>query len=64
MTSDYKWDVQVLAEELAMEYFESDFYDLPQELQLKVYQAAMSEHWNKLADQADYLRKREREEGA
>jgi hypothetical protein len=61
MSSDYKWDIQVIAERLADERYQSDFYDLNEARQQEVYTEAMSLWSDALADHADYMRKAERE---
>lgn len=61
MSGDYKWDIQVRAEELAFELYNKDFYDLDTETQYRVYERAMHSWSDSLADRADYLRKAERE---
>ena len=39
--ADYKYDIQVLAEELAEAKYGKDYYDLSDEQQTEVYEQAM-----------------------
>jgi hypothetical protein len=61
MSGDYKYDMQLIAEGLAEELYEADFYELPKEVQYKLYDQAMQQYTERMCDQADYLRKAERE---
>lgn len=61
MSEDYKWDMQVIAEELADKLYGKDFYDLDKDTQYAIYQRATVQYVERLADRADYLRKAERE---
>lgn len=44
---DYKYEIQLLAEEMAQEIYGLDFYDLSGEEQIKVYSDASLEYWDK-----------------
>jgi hypothetical protein len=55
MSGDYKWDIQVRAEQIAEDEHGCDFYDLSDELQDKVYQQATEGYADSLAFRADYL---------
>ncbi len=59
---DYKYAAQIRAEEIAEESG-MDFWDLPREKQAELYQKGLEAHWESRMERADYLRKREREEG-
>jgi hypothetical protein len=60
--SDYKDAMQKIADEMAQETYEKDFYDLPQHLQMEVYNEAMAEYVNRLCDQADQMLDASREQ--
>jgi hypothetical protein len=62
MSSDYKDDIQRIAEELAFERHDMEFYELKPMLQQSIYELAISEYVNRMADRADYLRKAARED--
>lgn len=51
---DYKYAMQLLAEEIAQEEYETDFYDLPAEVQMHVFQKAELEWAERRMDAADY----------
>ena len=61
MSSDYKYDMQMIAEELAEERYGKDFYELPSEVQYATFNEAVQEYANRMADRGDYLRKAARE---
>lgn len=61
MDSDYKYAIQMIAEEMAEEKYGKDFYDLSDDAQYEVYTEASRRYWDRLADLGDYLRKAERE---
>jgi hypothetical protein len=61
MSDDYKWDMQLIAEELAQSLYGKDFYELDTTTQLAVYDEALQQYTERLCDQADYARKAERE---
>ena len=63
MSGDYKWDIQMIAEEIAEKQFGCDFYDLSPETQYSTYKNAQEEYASRLADKADQLRDEERERG-
>jgi len=44
MSGDYKYDMQMIAEELAEERFGKDFYELPQETQFQLFDEAMAQY--------------------
>ena len=62
MSEDRKWNMQMLAEELADKLYGKEFYDLPQNLQMEVYHGATVEYVERLCDRADCLRKATREQ--
>lgn len=55
---DIKGAYQDKAEEIAIEEYKQDFYDLPQDIQLDVFNRAMEEVNERLMDQAENLRDR------
>ena len=59
--SDYKFDMQLIAEQIAENRYGRDFYELPIELQIEVFGEATQEWSDRQADRADFLRKAERE---
>lgn len=61
MSGDYKYDVQLIAEDLAVDTYNLDFYELTDEQQYEIYTRAQNVYFERLADNADYLRKAERE---
>jgi hypothetical protein len=61
MSGDYKWDMQLIAEDLAQTLYGKDFYDLDGPTQYTVYNQAIVMYTERMADRADYLRKAERE---
>jgi hypothetical protein len=61
MSGDYKYDIQMIAEELAQEKYEKEFYDLTSDQQYEVYTLANQHYIERLCDRADYLRKAQRE---
>lgn len=58
---DYKYAAQLRAEELAEEAG-NDFFDLPQDKQLKLYQQALDDQVDRLADLVDEVMDREKEQ--
>lgn len=58
---DYKWEMQLIAEEIAEQRYQKDFYDLPTDLQMEVYGDATVTYTERLCDAADYHRHAERE---
>jgi hypothetical protein len=50
MSSDYKYDIQLKAEEMAEEQFDVDFYKLSPFLRDRVYRIATQEYWDNKAD--------------
>lgn len=58
---DYKERIQSLFENMCTERYGADYWELPQDLQYKLYQEATELYSEMLADQADYMRKAERE---
>jgi hypothetical protein len=64
MSGDYKWDMQVIAEELAEKLYGKDFYDLDRNTQYAVYTQATQQYVERLCDRGDYLRKAKREGAA
>ena len=60
---DYKMRIQEKAEEIAEENYGKDFYDLSGSMQSKIYERAIREIEDMLADQADMMRKGEADGG-
>lgn len=58
---DYKYGIQMVAEELAEEKYGMGFYDLTHKQQFEVYSEAQRQYFDRQADFADYHRKAERE---
>lgn len=55
MSTDYKWDIQERAEEIAWNDHDCDFYELTEAQQEAVYKRA-TEDWSEGLDaRADYL---------
>ena len=50
---DYKYEMQMLAEETAEEVYGKDFYELSQEEQYRVFRGAGEEWVEKMAGSAD-----------
>ncbi len=61
MSGDYKYEIQLIAEELAEERYGKDFYDLSQDEQYTVFTEAQKQWVERQCDHADYLRKAARE---
>lgn len=61
MSGDYKWDMQMIAEELAQSRHGKDFYDLDSDTQYALFTEASRQYVERMCDHADYLRKAERE---
>lgn len=61
MFDDYKWAMQMEAEEIAEDEFGVDFYDLPQDKQLDVYQRGMDRYRDKILSRTDELLDRAKE---
>ena len=61
--SDYKDAIQAIFEEMCFDEFGTEFWDLSDDVQATLYTKAEREYADRMADRADYLRKREREEG-
>ena len=61
MSGDYKYDIQMIAEGIAQERYDKDFYDLSDGQQYEVYTDAQSRYFDRAADRADYWRKAQRE---
>ena len=61
MSSDYKYDMQMIAEDLAEERYGKDFYELSPDLRYECFNDAVREYSNRMADRGDYLRKAQRE---
>ena len=57
--ADLKDMYQEKAEELAQEEYKTDFYDLPEDTQMAVYNLAMGLVTDRLMDEADLRRKEE-----
>lgn len=50
---DYKHDIQLMAEELALSRYGLDFYSLGSPRQQEVFADASVAYWDKVADAAD-----------
>jgi hypothetical protein len=62
MSGDYKWDIQMIFEEMCAEVPGCDnYWDLSDAQQQELYEKATREYSARMADRADYLRKAERE---
>ena len=61
MSDDYKYDMQMIAEEIAQAWYNTDFYRLSDDAQYQVYTAAEEKYRERICDRSDYLRKAERE---
>lgn len=44
MTGDYKYAMQLIAEEMAWERYDKDFYSLPQETQFALFDEASQQY--------------------
>lgn len=53
--SDYKDDIQEIANDLALERHGKEFYDLTPVIQEPIYAQAIEDYVNRMADRADYL---------
>lgn len=53
---DYKYAMQMRAEEIAEEEYGMDFYDLPEHIQTKVFREAEEGHFDDMAHRADMMR--------
>lgn len=42
---DYKYDIQMLAEEIAFEKYDCSYYELSDDLQIEVYMEAQDVYW-------------------
>lgn len=61
---DYKDQIQAIFEDLVFaRYDHTEYWKLPSAEQDRLYGIAMREYADRMADRADTLRKREREEG-
>jgi hypothetical protein len=58
MSADYKYEMQLIADELAKERFGTDFYSLSQAKQDSVFNDAMQAWQDKQASRADLLEDR------
>jgi len=63
MSGDYKYEMQMRAEEIAEERFSCDFYDLPQDRQYAVFKEAMEDWTEALYAKADFLNDAAKERG-
>ena len=61
MPSDYKYAIQMEAEEIAEREYGKSFYDLPDALQTKVYEQGMDSWRDEQLSRADMLNDREKE---
>lgn len=55
MSGDYKYEMQMLAEDIALEDYGMDFYSLNPAKQHEVFSRAMEEWSERQASRADYL---------
>ena len=55
MSGDYKWDIQVRAEQIAEDEHGTDFYSLTEAQQETVYKQATEGYADSQAARADYL---------
>lgn len=55
MSTDYKWDIQERAEEIAWNDHDCSFYELTEAQQEAVYKQATEGWTDSLASRADYL---------
>jgi len=53
---DYKYEMQLLAEQTAEEVYGKDFYELPQNVQDKVYNGAITDWMNSKVAAAEALK--------
>lgn len=49
MSGDYKYDIQMIADDIAYDLYEMDFYALSNEKQSEVYEKAMEEYYDRRA---------------
>lgn len=56
MSGDYKYEMQMIAEEKAEEEYGMDFYDLPSDVQSSVFGEAEQEYIDRRMMQADLMR--------
>jgi hypothetical protein len=63
MSGDYKYEMQLLAEEIALERYGQEFYDLTNDQQYECFTAGSDRWVERACDRADYLRKSARENG-
>lgn len=61
MSGDYKYEMQLLAEEIAEQRYGKEFYDLTADQQYECFTAGSDKWVEQRCDQADYLRKAARE---
>ena len=59
--NDMKYEMQMIAEDLAETEFLKDYYDLPIDKQIELYGRATAIWMERQLDRADYLRKAARE---
>ena len=61
MSGDYKYEMQMIAEEKAEEEYGMDYYDLPADVQYNVFRSAEEEYFERQAHGADLMRDRMRD---
>lgn len=61
--SDYKWQCQMKAEEIAQKEYDKEFYELSDDLQHKVFTEAMESVRDSYCAKADHLRDQEWADG-
>jgi len=60
--SDYKWAIQMIFEEKVAELHEGkEYWEISDAEQDRLYMEAQRSYVDRMADHADYLRKKERE---
>lgn len=59
--SDYKDDIQLIYDNLCSDRFDKNYWELPDDVQYKLYMEAQALYVERAADRADYMRKAERE---
>lgn len=59
--SDYKDAIQAIFDELCIDRYDKNYWELPEDVQYKTYLEAQDMYVERMASQADYLLDRERE---
>lgn len=63
MGGDYKYEMQLLAEEIAEQRYGKEFYELTDDQQYECFMAGSREWCDRMADKGDNLRKAAMENG-